>query len=217
MHDYNGPPLHVIRELSRQLDAWRGRLPTALQWSDDNLYVVPEEDPSATRPVDFTAGLTPLGGETYLTRAGAEILAVELRARFYYARFILGRPFIFKALHFSELMDDQDTEYCASALHAACLWPTALAPVRHKKRLLPHLFTWTQSFIALLTVLWISRRHDTLRAICDERLGEERVEEVAKEMLHWIRDVKQIDGIAAWSWNFLRPMFLGEPPEPTSQ
>lgn len=206
MNEYTGPPLHVIRELSRQLDTWRTQLPGVLQWSDEDLIKVPEEDPRTSRAGDYTIGMPQPGGNTP-TRAGAEILAVELRARFYYARFILGRPFIFKALHFASLMNAQDAEYCVSAIYAACLWPAALAPARHKKRLLPHLFTWTQNFIALLTILWIQRHNAYLRELCQEKMDPEFVEQVIEEMLHWIRDVKQIDGIAGWSWHFLHPMF----------
>lgn len=50
---------------------------------------------------------------------------VELRTRFYYARYILYRPFIFKALHFPQLVNEQDEEYCASAVGKSHAYPMA--------------------------------------------------------------------------------------------
>lgn len=196
-----------MSELSRQLDGWRAQLPSALQWSDEDLAMMPEQMDTTQSPDQAGAGLLATAIDAHLTAAGFEILAVELRARFYYARFILGRPFIFKALHFPEMMKDQDTDYCASAIQAGCLWPAALAPAWQKKRLLPHLFTWTQNFIAMLSILWIAKSNECLSRICTERIGEEQLDRVIRDMLHWIRDIKQIDGIAEWSWNFLAPLF----------
>lgn len=152
--------------------------------------------------------------QSYLSADGLAILVAELRARFYYAKFLLGRPFIFKALHFPETMKERETEYCASAIEAGCLWPAALAPVRSKKRLLPHLFTWTQNFIAILSILWISRSNECLRQICTEWLDDSKLEGVLMEMMHWLRDVRQIDGIAEWGWQFLHPLFSGSPRVP---
>ncbi|KAH0238909.1 hypothetical protein KCV00_g10436, partial [Aureobasidium melanogenum] len=34
--DYGGPPVHVIKELARQLESWRSLLPRPLQWSDND-------------------------------------------------------------------------------------------------------------------------------------------------------------------------------------
>lgn len=175
LRDYVGPPSRVVEELSRQLDSWRAHLPFPLQWSDSQLEGNP--DPSAI-PAD--AGLS---GErltsdldAHMTAVGLEILVVELRARFYYARFILNRIYIFKALHFPQKMNKEDVEHCVSAITAGSMWPLALAPARQKKRLLPHLFTWTQNFIAMLVILCTSPSNECLREICNEQLGPKSTE-----------------------------------------
>lgn len=202
--NFTGPPIYIVQELDRQLETWRLQLPSRLQWTEADIYSA--EDTGTIQDTDAEAGASP-SQKSQLNQVGAEILAAELRARFYYAQFILGRPFIFKALHFAEFMNDQDAEYCAQAIRSACLWPAVLSPARHQKRLLPHLFTWTQNFIAILTILWMSRRNDCLGQICREKLDEEWVERMVGQMLFWIKDIKQIDNIAEWSWHFLQPLF----------
>lgn len=151
--------------------------------------------------------------DAHLTTVGIEILVAELRARFYHAKFILGRTYVFKALHFPRKVTEKDVEHCVSAIAAGCMWPPALATARQKKRLLPHLFTWTQNFDAMRVILRISRTNECLRNLCNDRLGPRRTERVTTEMLQWIRDVKQIDGIADWSWNFLQSLFAEPVPK----
>lgn len=40
-----------------------------------------------------------------------------------------------------------------------------------------------------------------------------RLRRVAVDMLHWIDDVRQIDGIADWSWHFLQSLSWDPGPE----
>ena len=207
LQDYSDPPINVIRELTRQLESWREQLPIAIQWSDNDLFNVPKEVLQGNQQANLVFPIAGIDQNSQLRRAGSEILAAELRARFYYARWMLGRPFIFKALHLADLMDEHEADRCALAIQAACLWPTVLGPAKRNKRLLPHLFTWTQNFIAILVILFISEHNECLRKICSERLDEIWIEEATRNMLHWIKDVKQIDGIAEWSWPLLEPLF----------
>jgi hypothetical protein len=197
--------------MSRQLDAWRAWLPRDLQWTDEDVSghaahaSGAAEEPRDKRPFHSAAAASQ--SSTPRNAIGVELLTAELRARFYFARFILCRPFIFKALHFAQLFNARDAEYCAYAIRDACLLPLALSRARHYKRLLPHLFTWTQNFIAILLILWISKHNDCLREICSERLDGQIIEDTTVQMLHWIKDVKQIDSIAEWSWQILQPLF----------
>jgi hypothetical protein len=142
-----------------------------------------------------------------------DILTAQLRTRFYYARFMLYRPFVYKALHFPELMTADDANCCALAIKSACLWPLLMAPPKNKKRLVPHLFTWTQSCIGVLLVFKAIRESDGLRQICEEQVNLKDVEMTTMLMLDWIKDAKQLDGIAEWGWGIVEPLFsdaLGE-------
>jgi len=207
--DYGGPPVPVIREMARQLDSWRSLLPRPLQWLDSDMLDFPNADPTTRRPNEplFSPdqGPVPIGHKYNL-----DVVTAQLRTRFYYARFMMFRPFVYKALHFPELLTADDANCCALAIQSACLWPLSMAPPKNKKRLVPHLFTWTQSFMGILLILRMTRENGVLRQICEEQVNSEHLKCTAALMLDWIRDVKQVDGIAEWSWTILEPLFAGD-------
>ncbi|KAF2715929.1 hypothetical protein K431DRAFT_316899 [Polychaeton citri CBS 116435] len=204
--DYGGPPVHVIRELARQLDSWRSLLPRPLQWSDHDKFDFPNPDPTARRPDETLfspdQGAVPIGHKSNL-----DIVTAQLRTRFYYARFMMYRPFVYKALHFPELMSVDDASCCALAIKSACLWPVCMAPPKNKKRLVPHLFAWTQNFIGILLILRMTSENECLRAICEEQVNLEEIQRTISLMMEWIRDVRQVDGIADWGWRVLEPLY----------
>jgi hypothetical protein len=105
--DYGGPPVPVIREMARQLDSWRSLLPRPLQWLDSDMLDFPNFDPTSRRPNEplFSPdqGSVPIGH-----RYNLDVVTAQLRTRFYYARFMMFRPFVYKALHFPELMTADD-------------------------------------------------------------------------------------------------------------
>ena len=138
-----------------------------------------------------------------------DVVTAQLRTRFYYARFMLYRPFVYKALHFPELMTVDDATCCGLAIKSACAWPMAMAPTKDKKRLVPHLFAWTQNFMGILLILRMTYENDILRQICDDQVNRDDIQKTAALMLDWIRDVKQVDGIAEWNWKILEPLFAG--------
>ncbi|KAK3676216.1 hypothetical protein LTR78_003966 [Recurvomyces mirabilis] len=206
--DYGGPPVAVIREMMRQLDSWRALLPRPLQWSDNDRFEFPATDPMTRRPNEplFSPdqGPIPIGHKYNL-----DVVTAQLRTRFYYARFMMYRPFVYKALHFPELMTEEDGNCCALALKSACLWPLAMAPPKNKKRLVPHMFAWTQNFMGILLVLNMCSVNDCLRQIVDEGtvVSRREIESTIGLLLEWMRDVKQVDGIAEWSWGILEPLY----------
>ena len=205
--DHGGPPIHVIRELARQLDSWRLLLPRPLQWSDNDKLDFPSADPTHRRPNEplFSQdnGPVPIAHKYNL-----DIVTAQLRTRFYYARFMIYRPFVYKALHFPEHMTEDDASCCALAIQSACLWPIAMAPPKTKKRLLPHLFAWTQNFMGILLILRMTTENDCLQRICESRVNIENIQKTVSLMLDWVRDVKQLDVIAEWNWKILEPLFL---------
>lgn len=207
--EYGGPPVAVIREMIRQLDSWRALLPRPLQWSDNDKFDFPASDPSgARRPNEplfsVDQGPIPIGHKYNL-----DVVSAQLRTRFYYARFMMYRPFVYKALHFPEVMTADDANCCALAIKSACLWPLAMAPPKNKKRLVPHLFAWTQNFMGILLILKMCSVNDCLRTIVDEGgvVGRQEIDISIGLMLEWMRDVKQVDGIAEWSWGILEPLY----------
>lgn len=205
--DYGGPPVHVIKELARQLESWRSLLPRPLQWSDDDKFDFPSASPANRRAAD-TLFHTDQGPVPIHHRYNLDIVTGQLRTRFYYARFMIYRPFVYKALHFPELMTADDMTCCALAIQSACLWPLVMAPPKNKKRLVPHMFTWTQNFVGILLILRMTTETECLRTICEERVNKEELEQTASLMLDWLRDVKQVDGIAEWSWKIVEPLYM---------
>ena len=207
--DYGGPPVAVIREMVRQLDSWRALLPRPLQWSDNDKFDFPATDPTARRPNEPLfcpdQGPIPIGHKYNL-----DVVTAQLRTRFYYARFMMYRPFVYKALHFPELMTPDDCSCCALAIKSACLWPLAMAPPKNKKRLVPHLFAWTQNFLGILLILKMTSANECLRRIVEEGgvVGRQEIDMTIRLMLEWVRDVRQVDGIAEWGWGILEPLYM---------
>jgi hypothetical protein len=58
-------------------------------------------------------------------------------------------------------------------------------------------------------ILRMTQENGVLRQICEEQVNGEDLKRTATLMLDWMRDVKQVDGIAEWSWGILEPMFAG--------
>jgi hypothetical protein len=206
--DYSGPPIHVIRELLRQLEHWRNLLPAALQWDDNKRFEYP--DPSAATAAGssgpmFSFENTPrtaheLGGS--LTMASA-----QLRSRYYYTRFMILRPFVFKTLHFPTQMTPEDNDYTGQCLQACLLWPIAMNPPRDSKRLIPYLFAWTQNFFGVLLILRMVEENTSIRRIAETYLNFEEVQQTVHLLLDWFRDMRQIDGIADWAWGVLSHLY----------
>jgi hypothetical protein len=206
--DYSGPPIHVIRELLRQLEHWRTLLPAALQWDDNKRFEYPDASAAmaagSTGPM-FNFQTTPttaheLGGSLAMASA-------QLRSRYYYTRFMILRPFVFKALHFPAHMTHEDNDYTGQCLVACLLWPIAMNPPRDRKRLIPYLFAWTQNFFGVLLILRMVEENTTIRRIAETHLDFDEMQQTVHLLLDWFRDMRQIDGIAAWAWSVLSHLY----------
>jgi hypothetical protein len=156
----------VIVELGRQLDSWRALLPEAIRWHDNDRFADLCSGTAVQYPNEPLFS-TDKGTVSTSYRNSIDILTAELRTRFYYARHMLYRPFVYKALHFPELTSTDDANSCVLAVQAACLWPVFTAPARDKKRLVPHMFTWTNSSIGVLLILRMIQVNETLRGVCE--------------------------------------------------
>jgi hypothetical protein len=203
--NYSGPPTELCQELVHQLDLWRDALPQKLQWSDSDRFDFEEVEPLSTALLSCSfSPLQNLGPG--IIDHNTDIVVAQLRTRFYHARFLICRPFIYKAIHLPQLMTVDDRLKCAFAIDAACLWPLSLAPPKNKKHLIPHLFSWTQNFLSMIFVLRMCRTSRYLSDICHERgVAEDDRESAISSMIRWLEDVRQVDGIAAWSIRVLGP------------
>ena len=135
------------------------------------------------------------------------MLTAQLRTRYYYARYLLYRPYVYKALHHPKQMSAEDDDYCVVALFSMYLWPSLMAPPKSKKRLVPHLFAWTQNYLGMLLIFKVMQTSNYTLQMCRERVGAGRIQETVSLMLEWMRDAQQVDGTAEWGWKIVEPLF----------
>jgi hypothetical protein len=135
-------------------------------------------------------------------------MTAQLRNRFYYVRFMVYRPFIYKALHFPGLVTVEDCHFCALAIKSICLWPLANVPSQNRTRLMPHMLDWPQHSMGALLILDLCSTDDCLRRIVRCGLIEPReIEQTVQLILEWLRNTKQNDGTAERGWNLVKSLF----------
>lgn len=130
------PSAASLKALAETLIQWRGMLPKELQWAEDDPAAYPathsppaqsfkpaldpslSTQPSRVQPALFTTNLNIEPSQfPYLY----DIQVALLRSRYYYARYIVYRPFVYKALHFPEQMSQTDAEGVAECLRVSKL------------------------------------------------------------------------------------------------
>ncbi|KAF2137133.1 uncharacterized protein K452DRAFT_278936 [Aplosporella prunicola CBS 121167] len=204
---HDTPPIAIIKELASQLDAWRSLLPEPLQWSDasrnDYKYYDPKTDES------YEAVFTPNTVNPVNQPLNVDVIVAQLRARYYYARFMIYRPYLYKTVHYPDLVTEDDINFATLCLQSCILWPVSMSPPKDKKRLIPNIYVWTQSFSAFLLVFRVVRDHPLLRQICETRLSMAQIEESISLMIEWMEDMKQVDGVADWSARLVQPLYYG--------
>jgi hypothetical protein len=154
-------------------------------------------------------------------RDNLDITTAQLRTQFHYARFMIYRPFVYKALHFPELMTEEDQIYCALAIQSVCFWPLVLAPAKNKKRLVPYLFTWTQNFVGILLILRMTTESECLKKICNERLVQKDLEQttisIDKTALEFTpQDLRKRDSIGFTHARASQRNYVSPSPSPLS-
>lgn len=119
-----------LKQLNSKLDQWLSTLPPELKWPEDEPTIFPEStiylrsffellDPSLTTSSEVQLGThlftTDVDQEPEQYPYAYDIQVAFLRTRFYYAKYIVNRPFVYKALHFPDqvtLTDMQGIENC---------------------------------------------------------------------------------------------------------
>lgn len=131
--DFGGPTASMLGELNSQLNHWRSLLPPALRWPEDDPLAYPMDQqhhliqpsvvgglpsrlPPPPPPALFTSDLDkPMWYFPYIY----DLQVALLRTRYYYAKYMVHRPYIYKALHFPEQMTAEDAEGVAVCLRVS--------------------------------------------------------------------------------------------------
>lgn len=132
--DFTGPTSATLTQLAGQLEQWRSLLPRDLRWkeSEPASFPLSSLQPSFSSPLDPHLGIALRpprqehpGQELFAADMNAEpivfpyvydIQVALLRTRYYYARYMVHRPYVYKALHFPDHMTQEDAEGVAECL-----------------------------------------------------------------------------------------------------
>ncbi|GAB1311437.1 hypothetical protein MFIFM68171_01647 [Madurella fahalii] len=235
-----GPGINqiTIQQLALQLEQWRGMLPPHLRWHEDTPGAFPSSSTDLYNASLYTPATTPISPAipttTTSSRSAASTVAPPfmfttdldaiparysyaldiqvalLRSRYYYTKYLIHRPFIYKALHHPDAMGHDDAVGAAECLKAMLKWPVAMSPTCRSKRLVPCSFFFTQCFFGILVLLHLTTTVPILRRIrstlCGERFELDAGETVGL-YLDWLRDLKAVDPGTEWHWEVVRAIY----------
>ncbi|KAH6854643.1 hypothetical protein B0I37DRAFT_362683 [Chaetomium sp. MPI-CAGE-AT-0009] len=163
---------------------------------------------AAQAPLMFT---TDLDGPPPRYPYVLDVQVALLRSRYYYTKYLIHRPFVYKALHHPDTMAHADALGVATCLRAALKWPVAMSPTCRNKRLVPCSVFFTQNFFGILVLLHLSTTVPALSRVRRGGLCGERFEVDARETvglyLDWLRDLKGVDHGAVWHWEVVRALY----------
>ncbi|KAG9244619.1 hypothetical protein BJ878DRAFT_534452 [Calycina marina] len=207
------PSHKSLKLLAAQLREWRSILPSKLHWAEDQreAFPIPQVPNIATfnERVDpdllsqtgrdnkslFTADLSaPYMDYPYVY----DIQVALLRTSYYYEKYMICRPYVYKALHNPVQIEDEDAQGVAECL----------------RRMVPYLFCWSQNFLTILIIVHMTEHNEMLRNIRRQLAGprfEAEIGATVETMIDWIRDLKNSDPISPWCWNILTGIYQLEP------
>ncbi|POS71113.1 hypothetical protein DHEL01_v210494 [Diaporthe helianthi] len=226
----------AIKPLVMQLDQWRELLPLHLRWvgRDHGTFLPPGHDiygtsvfqgatpvtapspalPNATPPVTAVTAVTftpDLNSHPRAYPYAMDIQVALLRTRYYTTRLLLYRPFLYKALHHPDQMNNEDADGVANCLNTCLMWPIIMSPACTRKLLIPCLFFWTQNILGALVILYMSEKVPILARIRASGICGTNFEADARETvrlgLEWIDDLRVVDQEAEWAWGVAKGIF----------
>ncbi|OTB19643.1 hypothetical protein K445DRAFT_53054 [Daldinia sp. EC12] len=215
------PATVMMKQMAEQLDQWRGLLPVYLRWEEENpgafsnpaeeMYgdqsMYPPPVPDLHTNFMFSADLdNPPVSYPY----AVDIQTASLRTRYYYVKYLIYRPFIFKALHHPEQVTRDDADGVVECLKAMLKWPITMSPTCFHKRLVPCLFFWSQNLLGILLILHLTQQVPILMRIRASLMGtkfDQDANETAGLCIDWIRDLKDTDATALWCWEILKGIY----------
>lgn len=127
------PTANSLNQLASSLTQWRGMLPREIQWAEDDPAAFPAPQP----PGSYNQPLDPNLAQQQQAQSGIPLFSADLdnepvhyayafdiqvallRTRYYYAKHMVYRPFIYKALHFPEQMTQEDAQGAAECLRVS--------------------------------------------------------------------------------------------------
>ncbi|KAF1842981.1 C6 zinc finger domain-containing protein [Cucurbitaria berberidis CBS 394.84] len=130
------PSASMTAEMHHQLEQWRANLPPSLQFSDNESA---DDSPSP-----------------------AHVIAkAMLRSRYLVAKFHIGRPFLYKALHAPAYTNDAEYNEVREGLRGGMYWPTTMGLCTQMLSALPLKFGWCcQCFGQVLLFHAVARSPD---------------------------------------------------------
>lgn len=130
------PSPTLTAEMHHQLEQWRTNLPSSLQFADNE-------------NVDDSA-------------SPAHVIAkAMLRSRYLVAKFHIGRPFLYKALHAPGHTTDSEYREVQEGLRGGMFWPTTMGLCTRMQSALPLKFGWcSQCFGQVLLFHAVARSPD---------------------------------------------------------
>lgn len=130
------PSASITAEMHHQLEQWRINLPPTLQFSDD------ENTDNSPSPAHVIA-------------------KAMLRSRYLVAKFHIGRPFLYKALHAPAHTNDAEYDEVRKGLKGGMYWPTTMGLCHQMLSALPIKFGWCcQCFGQILLFHAVARSPD---------------------------------------------------------
>lgn len=170
--------------------------------------------PTATPPVTPVTSVTftpDLNSHPVAYPYAMDIQVALLRTRYYTTRLLLYRPFLYKALHHPEQMNNEDADGVANCLNTCLMWPIIMSPACTRKLLIPCLFFWTQNILGALVILYLSEQVPILARIRASGICGTNFEADARETvrlgLEWIDDLRVVDREAEWAWGVAKGIF----------
>lgn len=136
------PTPAITAEMHHQIEQWRLNLPHTLQFSDSDPASMAEETDNLPTPAHVFA-------------------KAMLRSRYLVAKFHIGRPFLYKALHAPGSMTDTEYGEIREGLKAGMYWPTTMGLCTQMMSALPLKFGWcSQCFGQVLLFHTVARSPD---------------------------------------------------------
>lgn len=129
--EFRGPSAELLNQLAAQLSQWRGMLPKSLQWAEEDPAGFPSlQTGGYNQTLDPT--LSPQqahsGAPLFNTDLSIEpvhypylydVQVALLRTRYYYAKYMVYRPYVYKALHFPDQITQDDAQGVAECLRVS--------------------------------------------------------------------------------------------------